>query len=100
MGKKSKKKGYEEIPFDADPEVICGLIEAHTKYFMSSPSYSYIKKAIKQCKKGKRPLDEVFKAYGKAMFNEIMTDAIMQKIELDVGITEMGIGLEESVDDN
>lgn len=97
MGKKSKNKGYENIPLDIDPKIVCKIIKGHTKYIISEPSYSYIKKVLKKCKKSKKPLDELYKAFGKAMFNEIMIDAIMEKIALETDILDLGIGLEKDV---
>lgn len=76
----SKKKKYVEMPLDLDPKLVCRVIKLHAKNALSKESYSFVKESIKKRNKKDLPLDVVFEAFGRAMFNELLITATLDFI--------------------
>lgn len=76
----SEKKEIADIDLAVDKTTIAKIIDLYAKENLSSPSYSFLSDVFKS-ESAEYSVDDIFFAFGKAMFNEIAIDLLLKYIK-------------------
>jgi len=79
-----KPDKFEDMDINLDDDLICNIIDRQAKADLSSASYSFVETALRNRKKDKQPIETLFEAFGRAVFNEIVVRLVMAESEAKV----------------
>lgn len=69
-----------EIVVDIDRDIMLNAIDAFSKTHLSPISYTIIREALDEDAKNQSPMEVIYEKLGRAIFNQIVTDAIHAKL--------------------